>query len=124
MGFVTLHKGDIEQAEEFFRSSLITLCEVGYKYPVATLLSDMSGPASARGESERAARLLGASEVQFETLGFRLQAGDQFEVDKYIAEAKNLLSEDAFAAAWSEGRAMSFDEAVAYALGEDIKSSL
>jgi hypothetical protein len=42
---------------------------------------------------------------------------DRWEDD--LASARATLGEEAFAAAWAEGRAMTLDEAIADALGED-----
>jgi hypothetical protein len=52
-------------------------------------------------------------------MGLGLQAGDRFEIERYVAAVKEQLDDAAFEAAWTEGRTMSFEEAVAYALGED-----
>jgi hypothetical protein len=38
--------------------------------------------------------------------------------ERTVAEGRATLGEAAFAAAWTEGRAMSLDQAVAYALEE------
>jgi hypothetical protein len=40
------------------------------------------------------------------------------EYERTVAEAHAALGEAAFAAAWAEGRAMSLDAALDYALGE------
>lgn len=39
--------------------------------------------------------------------------------DRTVAATRMALGEAAFAAAWTEGRAMSLEEAVKYALGEE-----
>ena len=84
-------------------------------------LAVLAGPAAAKGQSERAVRLLGASEALREATGLGLQAADQFEIDRYVASARAQLDEATFEAAWAEGRAMTLEEAVAYALGEDAE---
>jgi non-specific serine/threonine protein kinase len=122
LGYVAQHQGNYERAETLTREYLTLLREeLGSKYFIAIGLAGLAGPVSARGEPERAARLLGASEALFETIGVGLQAGDQFEVEGYEAAVREQLDQAVFEAAWAEGRAMSLEEAVAYALGEEAK---
>jgi hypothetical protein len=68
--------------------------------------------------SERAIRLLGAGEAFCETLGARPPVAIREEYERTVSEARAALGEAAFAAAWAEGRAMSLDQAVEYALSE------
>ncbi|HKH10124.1 MAG TPA: hypothetical protein VKA73_03165 [Rubrobacter sp.] len=69
----------------------------------------------------RAVRLLGATEALLESAGVSRYAQVDRELDARVADAaRERLGERAWNAARDEGRAMSFDEAVAYALeGED-----
>jgi hypothetical protein len=76
----------------------------------------LSGPLTALGLADRAARLLGASYVLMDNLGARNMPSDQFEYDLFIQETRFHLSEAAFQAAWQEGAAMSFQQVVAFAL--------
>jgi LmbE family N-acetylglucosaminyl deacetylase len=60
--------------------------------------------------------LLGAAEVLLETAGIPLYAQVDLELHLRAADAaREQLGERAWAEAWEEGRAMSFEEAVAYA---------
>jgi hypothetical protein len=68
--------------------------------------------------SERPIRLLGAGEAFCETLGARPPVAIAQEYERTVAAGRAALGEAAFAAAWAEGRAMSLDEAVEYALGD------
>jgi non-specific serine/threonine protein kinase len=71
-----------------------------------------------RGEYGRAARLFGAAEAFEETLGGGSAEwwADQTEDDRRVASARAGLGEAAFGAAWSEGRSMTLEQAVEYAL--------
>jgi hypothetical protein len=75
--------------------------------------------ASAKGQRDRAARLFGAAELLRETLGYH--ASDQADHDKYVASARAGVAETAFAAAWAEGRAMTLEQAIEYALAADTR---
>ena len=121
LGYVAQHQGDYERAESLQRQFLTLWWELGSKYPIPAGLSGLAGPAVTRGDPERAARLLGASEALLETMGVGLQPADQAEADRYVAAVRERLDEGTFEAAWAEGRAMSLEEAVAYALSEDAQ---
>ena len=74
-----------------------------------------------KGDVVRAAQLLGAGEALPEAMGVGPQPADQFAVDRYVAAVREQLDEATFEAARAAGRAMSLEEAVAYALGEDAE---
>ena len=57
-------------------------------------------------------RLLGAVEAAWETSGAGL-IGDAWHAERILATARTALPEPAFAAAWEEGRAVPFAEAIA-----------
>jgi hypothetical protein len=70
----------------------------------------------ARQHCEKAARLLGAAEVLYEALGWHPAFPDQTYHDERVATTKAALGDDAFAAAWAEGRAMTVEQVVKDAL--------
>ena len=67
-------------------------------------------------DGRRAARLLGAAEALRKALRLPRRPIGQFDYERDAATACALLHEQIFATAWAEGRAMSLDEAIAYAL--------
>jgi non-specific serine/threonine protein kinase len=116
LAFVAQHQGDYDRAEAIFLEGLALAQELGSKHQSAYSLALLAGPVGAKGQPKRAARLLGASEAIFEAWGVGPVAADKPELDRYLAAARAQLDEAAFKAAWAEGRAMSLEEAVAYAL--------
>ena len=83
---------------------------------MAVCLAGLAGVAEAREQSEAAGRLLGATEALLDALGSRLDALERLAFARTVAAAQAALGETAFAVAWAEGRAMTLEEAVAYAL--------
>jgi hypothetical protein len=55
-------------------------------------------------------------EALCEAIGIPLNLADRADHESSVAAAHSALGEEAFAAAWAEGRAMSLEAAVAYAL--------
>jgi class 3 adenylate cyclase len=50
-----------------------------------------------------------------EVIGAAWRAGEREDVDRSLNLARSHLGEDAFAKAWTEGRALMLDQAIAYA---------
>jgi hypothetical protein len=71
-----------------------------------------------QGHPEQAAILLGASESVLQTMGAKLQPADQIEVDRYILAIRGQLDDRSYERAMAEGRGMSFEEAVSFALND------
>ena len=64
----------------------------------------------------RAVQLLGAAEALRDRLGVPLQVADRREWDRSTAAARAKLEEATVAAAWSQGRTLSLEQALTYAI--------
>ncbi len=121
MGFVTnalgraLAREDPAQALMLLEESLALAHNIGYRWLTARALEDLAGVLASSDRAEVSAALLGASESLWDAFGFaRTGSGPAAEA---AAAARQRLGPLAFEAAWSKGRAMTADEAVALALG-------
>jgi predicted ATPase/DNA-binding CsgD family transcriptional regulator len=119
LGYVAQQAGDYERAEAAHLEGLALFLELENTRHIPQHLAILAGPVAAQGYLKKAARLLGASEGLLEKMGLVAQAADQVEIERYEAAVREQLDEATFEAAWSEGRAMSLEEAVAYALGSE-----
>jgi hypothetical protein len=86
---------------------------------MAQSLEDFAGLAGRQQQWERAVRLLGAAETGCADLGTPLPIAMPAEYWRTVSGARTALGQEAFAAAWAEGRTMSLDQAVAFALTEE-----
>lgn len=118
-GYIAQHAGDFERAEALFLEGMALEWETGNRRYIAQNLASLAGPVAAGGSPEKAARLLGASEALLEKMGLVIQAADQFEIERYKAMVCEQLDEARFEKAMSEGRELSLEEAVVYALGKE-----
>jgi predicted ATPase/DNA-binding SARP family transcriptional activator len=118
LGYVAQHRGEYVLAGDLITAALTRERELGARRYLFQSLAQLAGPVTARGNPEKAAQLLGASEALLETMGIGLQAGDWRDIERYVASAREQLDATTFECAWAKGRAMSLDEAVALALGE------
>jgi hypothetical protein len=126
---VVFEQGDIEAACSLFQRSLAAVWEPvgparsGFR-PLPLCLEGLARVAAAREQKERAARLFGAAEALREAAGAPFPSGaragtqpaERAAVEQHVATVRTALGSEAFAAAWAAGRAMTLDEAVAYAL--------
>ncbi len=115
LGYQALRQGNYEEARSFFSESL-TLARGWHKWGVAWRLEGFAGLAAMEEEPERAARLYGAAQALLDSIGARLDSIDRLGYEQYVATAREHLGEAAFAKAWAEGRAMTMEQAIAYAL--------
>ncbi len=98
------------------------LLDTGEKLAVPETLLGLACVAEARGEAERAARLFGACEALPEAMGITPEPWESALQEPYLAAARSRLDEAAWQKAWTDGRAMTLEDAVAYALEEDEAS--
>jgi predicted ATPase/DNA-binding SARP family transcriptional activator len=119
LGHVARALGDDRRATALYQESLLLRREVGDQFALAQSLEDLAAPAGRQGQARRAAQLLGAAEAQCEAMGASPPVADPAEYDRTVAAARGALGEEAFAAAWAEGRALSLDDVVAFALAAE-----
>jgi tetratricopeptide (TPR) repeat protein len=118
LGRVALNKGDDATAGAFQEESLAHFLAVG-PWGVAVALDGLAAVAGARNDPHRAARLWGAAESIREAAKTALWPTIRPDHERHLATARAALPPEAFAAAWAEGRAMTQEQAVAYALGSE-----
>jgi hypothetical protein len=73
---------------------------------------------SAQSQYSRAARLFGAAEALREALGASPRTIYREEYERRVATARAALGAENFRAAWTAGRVMAVEEAIAHALAE------
>jgi tetratricopeptide (TPR) repeat protein len=121
LGDVARLQGDVEGAIASYRESLVIYRGLENRRGMAYCLEGLGRLAGPRGN--RAPRLFGAAQVLREAVGASLTETERVEYERDLAAARATRGEDAFAAAWMEGQAMSLAEVVAYALEEGFASS-
>jgi predicted ATPase/DNA-binding CsgD family transcriptional regulator len=110
--------GDHERAGALFRECLKFMAEVEDQANVDFCLGGLAAVAGSAGRIVRAARLWGAEEALLERIevGVHAYVLDRTLRKSQIDAARARLGEEAFAAAWAEGRTMSPERAIEYAL--------
>ena len=115
--FQVLH-GEFDQGAIHLKKGLSLYCQINNIYFIGNCILGLAGAANGRHQPLEAARLFGAREAIHESIGSKLDAGLQPIYTSLVAQTRAILDESVFEAAWAEGRAMTLDEAVEYALHE------
>lgn len=110
------YEGKLQQAEGVYRRTIVVWQRLGHRAAVAHQLECFAFLAKAHEEPERALRLLGAAEILRERINIHMQPLERKEYDRHVADLRAMIAEDEFRTLWAEGRSMSMDEAVAFAL--------
>jgi predicted ATPase/DNA-binding SARP family transcriptional activator len=117
MGRVAQHRGDRQQAATLFRESLALQHASGTKRGVEECLEGLAVVAQEEQQPVRAAQLFGSAMALREAIHSLLLPVKRDDHECHVAAARAALGEEAFAAAWAAGQAMSLEDAVAFALG-------
>jgi predicted ATPase/class 3 adenylate cyclase/Tfp pilus assembly protein PilF len=130
LGVVALYQGRLGQARELLAESLRLWQEVGANdLIVMCALEDHAAAIAAHGQSERAARLLGAAQALQEQMGIRPVFQEKAESPRNlaVATARADLGQEEFAVAFARGRRLDVEQAVELALtgaGRDVAASV
>ncbi len=118
LAMATLEQGDHERAAALIEEDLRLLRGLRDKVGISYGLLGLAGVAALRRQPARAARLWGAAEALREATGVSLSPFEriQFNYEGYSANSRSWLDEVAWATAWAEGRDMTPEEALEYAL--------
>ena len=126
LGRVSQSQRDYASAQTHYTESLALARELGFRDGIASNLEALATLSVAKSQMEssplrfedlrRATRLFGKAEALHPPLLFEMSAAERAEHDRAVASARATLDEEAFVAAMEEGRAMTMEQAIAYAL--------
>lgn len=119
--YTTQHLGGAERAVALFVESFALLQKFGAPIGIASGLTGFAALAQGRGQFVRATRLFGAAEALRASAGECLAPIAHAEYDRNTAALRFQLDEATFVRAWAEGRAMTREGAVAYALEASLE---
>jgi tetratricopeptide (TPR) repeat protein len=119
LGLLSMLEGSDLPAREWFKESLALASGLGDKQNIAACLEGLAAIAGRRNQPARAARLYGAAETLRDRIGAPLLVPDREHYQQMTAHARAQLDQAAFRAAWTEGEAMSLEQAIAEGLTEE-----
>jgi predicted ATPase/DNA-binding CsgD family transcriptional regulator len=114
LGDAELALGNLPVAAAYLTESLATARAVGFREVIVEALYGLAGVAGAGGDQRRAAVLLGAASRAGD-FGHRLEDFERRLYERTVETARRALGAEALDAAIEAGRAMTLDDAVAFA---------
>jgi predicted ATPase/class 3 adenylate cyclase len=112
LGRIKAKQGEFAAALIFHEQSLEVAREMNDDWHLAYCLEGWAITVAAQGKCAWAARLWGAAESLRERCGIPLSPLERVYYEPAVAAARTQLGEQAFAAAWEEGRAMTLEQVV------------
>jgi len=116
LGIATMLRGEPKHAEALIKEGLAIELGLEIKTDTAEFLEGLAEVAGALGHDLRAARLWGAAEALREALDWSWWTAERILHQPLLDATRSRLDDASWEAAFTEGRAMTLEEAVAYAL--------
>jgi predicted ATPase/class 3 adenylate cyclase len=116
LAHVLRRDGRLDEAETEYRETIRGWQHSGNAGAVANQLECFGLIAEARGQGARSARLLAAAQALREAAQAPMTDFEQGEYEAALGRLRAEVDEEVLAAAWAEGRLMTVEEAVAFAL--------
>lgn len=116
LALIAFHHHQHVRATEQWQQSMFLYQSVKSKPGVVWCLLGFGCIAGAQGYGVRAAQLGGTVEALFEELSMQMDSQDTELLEYIVTSAVSQLGHDAFDRAWQEGRAMTLEQALEYAL--------
>jgi non-specific serine/threonine protein kinase len=118
LAYIKYKKGDFVQAEVLSQQSLSLTREFGDRRYISYLLGQLGVVALGQDKPERAMQLLTAAEVLANSVGIVFDPDEQADHESAVARIRAQLDSDKFEALQAEGRALTLEQAITFALGE------
>jgi predicted ATPase/class 3 adenylate cyclase len=115
-GYVAYYQGDYARATALLNESLGTRFKQANRDGMVLCMAALACVAARTGRLERASLLFGAADVRLEALDARLAPADRQDYEEVRTEVHDALGDAAWESAWQQGRAMTAEQAVSYAL--------
>jgi predicted ATPase/DNA-binding CsgD family transcriptional regulator len=116
-------RSDHAEARRLHGECALALCELGDATMLAPCLESLAWSVAALGRSGSASTILGAADALRERSPGATQPLYRAQLDRTVAVARAALGDAEFEAAWSQGRALTPEQAVACALAEPARTS-
>jgi predicted ATPase/class 3 adenylate cyclase len=116
LGHIARHTGDLNQAKRMYRETIRGWQDLGHRPAIANQLECFAFIAISETEPQRALRLLGAAEALREKISLPMANYEVLEYDEEVAQSRALLTEAEFSTLWAEGRGMTMERAIQFAL--------
>ncbi len=109
---VAAAQGDHAGSQALYEQGVVVVRKSGDKWTILFGLEGLAAAVAAQGNHTWAAYLWGAAEALREAIGAPLPLVERAPYDRAVEALRTQLGEQAFAAAWAEGRTLSLEQAL------------
>ncbi len=111
--------GEDERAVQLYREVIRVWKHEGHRAGIARCFECLAFIAGGHGKSTYAARLFGAAESLRELAHAAMMPGEQAEYAQQVQQIRSGADDATFANAWSEGRALTLEQAIQLAMSDE-----
>ncbi len=122
LAWIEMRQENWERATLYLRDSLSTRAEIGDRGGIAWCLEHFAAIAYCNNRHLRAIQLSGSAEALREEIQSVMDPVDRPEYEKTLATLRAQVGEYNFEKAWTEGRALTLEQAIELALSEETAS--
>ena len=119
LGYVHLRQGNLSQAKQNFSQSLQLFKKGDVVNGVCFTLEGLASLAVQLEQAEKATRLFAWADAIRKTLADARSSLEQADVDEDIAHILDMIDEETYTAVYAEGYAMTMEQAINYAIGDE-----
>ena len=116
LGDLSYDRGDFDKGIRHSQAALARFHAMGNTWDLVDCLDFLGANLTGKGRVAEAVRVFGASQALREAIGAARSTRDAEVYDAFISHAKAGLSQPDYDSEWFEGRTMTLDETIAYAL--------
>ena len=118
IGHVERQAGNLHQARLIYRETIKDWQESGNRGAIANQLECFAFLAIADEEPQRAVKLFSAADALRENAQLPMADYERIEYDQSMTQLRSMLAEKEFNALWAEGRAMTMNQAIQFAMDD------
>jgi predicted ATPase/class 3 adenylate cyclase len=123
-GRVSIAQGNVLEARGLLTEGLALAQELGLTARIPWLIEGLGEVAAAEAQFDRAIRLAGAASVQRASIPAPASPTEQMQLEQWLAPTRAVAGAAAALAAWSAGRSLPLEQAIAYALQDEPPASV
>jgi tetratricopeptide (TPR) repeat protein len=118
LGHIARHTGDLQQARQIYSETIMGWKDLGNRGAIAHELECFAFIAITEEELQHALKLFGAAEALREKAQSPMTDFERVEYDQSVAQLRSILNEAEFSELWAEGRSMTMEQTIEFALEE------
>jgi predicted ATPase/DNA-binding NarL/FixJ family response regulator len=120
LGWVALRLSNFDQMRNLLGDSLSLRMDIGDNGGIAWCLEKLAEAAFLEGQYQKAVKIFASAAALRIPIYSVIDAADQPEYERFLAELHSKLDQKTFIACWEEGEAMRLKDVLVYALSEPV----